>query len=321
MPELKAGISRFMIRILFYFKGLLKIGVLIVLVSACYVKDGTATFESSATTSGVSSPTPGTILPPTPILPRATPIPLAARVNGSEITLAEYQSELERYKAAKGTDLAPEDEKRVLDDLINETILAQAAIDNGFVVNDTILQEHLRRLVEIPDGEKKLSDWMTAYGYDEEAFHIALSRSIGAAWMRDQIVETVPRIAEQVHARQILLYNSDQANQVLAQLEAGNDFGNLARKYDSITGGDLGWFPRDYLPDPRIEEVAFKLQLNEYSPVIESLAGLHIIQVLERDLQRPLSPDALLTLQAKALQDWMLEHVNESVIEIISISP
>jgi parvulin-like peptidyl-prolyl isomerase len=139
--------------------------------------------------------------------------------------------------------------------------------------------------------------------------------------MRDQIIEAVPRTTEQVHARQILLYNSDQANQVLAQLEAGNDFGNLAKKYDPITGGDLGWFSRNYLPEPRIEEIAFKLQPNEYSPVIESLAGFHIIQVLERDPQRPLSPDALLVLQAKALQDWLHARLGEAVIEILSISP
>jgi parvulin-like peptidyl-prolyl isomerase len=318
---LKTGYSFSMSRNLFYFKGLLQIGLLIGLIVACNSKDSNPNPPSVGVTAKVSSPSPGKSISPTMILPSDTPIPLAARVNQSEITLEEYQAELERYKAAKGTDLAPEDEKRVLDDLIDETILAQAAAEKGFVADDAILQEHIKKLIDLPDGEKKLSDWMNTYGYNEESFHKALSRSISAAWMRDQIIEAVPRTAEQIHARQILLYNSDQANQVLSQLEAGNDFGNLAKKYDPITGGDLGWFPRNYLPEPKLEEIAFNLQLNEYSPVIESLAGFHIIQVLERDPQRPLSPDALLTLQSKALQDWLQAQRSEAVIEIFSISP
>ncbi len=303
-------------RTLFYFKVSSLIVVWIGLVTACNGKAGTATLSSTSATLGFSSSTQETALPPTSILPSDTPIPLAAMVNQSVITLVEYRAELERYKAAKGTDLAPEDEKRVLDDLIDETILAQAATEKGFVADDAVIQEHMNLLIGLPEGEKKLSDWMNAYGYQKDALYSALSRSIGAAWMRDQIIDAVPKTAEQVHGRQILLYNSDQANQVLAQLQAGNDFGNLARKYDPITGGDLGWFPRDYLPDPKIEEISFELQPNEYSAVIESLAGLHIIQVLERDPQRPLSPDALLILQGKALQDWLQVQRDKSVIEI-----
>jgi peptidyl-prolyl cis-trans isomerase C len=308
-------------RTLFYFKALLLITLWIGSSSGCNEKAGNPTFSPADNTPGLSSPAQETALPPTPILPSATPIPLAAKVNQSVITLAEYRSELERYKAAKGTDLAPEDEKIVLDDLIDETIMAQVAAEKGFVVDDVVVQEHLDQLMELPEGEKKLSDWMTAYGYQKETFYAALSRSIGAAWMRDQIIAAVPNTAEQVHARQILLYNSDQANEVLAQLQAGNDFGNLARKYDPITGGDLGWFPRDYLPDPKIEEIAFELQPDEYSTVIESLAGLHIIQVLERDPQRSLSPDALLVLQGKALQNWLQSRREESAIEIYSNAP
>ena len=307
-------------RYLFYIKGLFYIGLLFIL-SACNGSERTPTIPVLGNTPGVASPATVAILSPTSIPPSATPIPLAAKVNQSEITLAEYQIELALYKAAQGTDLAPDDEKRVLDNLIDESILAQAAAEIGFSVTDAVLQEHKKQLAELPGAEKKLSDWMNAYGYDKETFDRMLSRSIGAAWMRDQIIKTVPKSAEQVHARQILLYNSDQANQVLSQLEAGYDFGNLANEYDPITGGDLGWFPRGYLPNPGIEEIAFNLQPNEYSPVIESQAGLHILQLIERDPQRPLSPDALLTLQTKALQDWLQAQIDVSTIEIISNSP
>jgi peptidyl-prolyl cis-trans isomerase C len=120
-----------------------------------------------------------------------------------------------------------------------------------------------------------------------------------------------------VHARQILLYTADQADQIYQQLKSGNDFGNLANKYDPQTGGDLGWFPRGYLPDKELEDAAFSLQPDQFSSVIESPAGFHILQVLERDPQHPLSPDARLALQTQAVIDWLAQHRSQSQIEIL----
>jgi len=249
--------------------------------------------------------------------PSPTPVPLAARVNGLEISLAEYQAELALYKAAKGTELAAEDEKRVLDDLIDRALLAQAAQEEGFSVDEARLQERIAGLVTQLGNEQALKDWYSAYGYDEGSFRQALSHSIAAAWERDRIAAALPKTSEQVHARQILLYDAEQADEVYQQLQAGNDFGNLALKYDPLTGGELGWFPRGYLPDPKLEEAAFVLQPEQYSPVIESMAGFHILQVLERNPQRTLSPEARLVLQAQAVADWLTQRRSESQIEIL----
>jgi parvulin-like peptidyl-prolyl isomerase len=249
--------------------------------------------------------------------PSPTPVPLAARVNGLEISLAEYQAELALYKAAKGTELAAEDEKRVLDDLIDRALLAQAAQEEGFSVDEARLQERIAGLVTQLGNEQALKDWYSAYGYDEGSFRQALSHSIAAAWKRDRIAAALPKTSEQVHARQILLYDAEQADEVYQQLQAGNDFGNLALKYDPLTGGELGWFPRGYLPDPKLEEAAFALQPEQYSPVIESMAGFHILQVLERNPQRTLSPEARLVLQAQAVADWLAQRRSESQIEIL----
>jgi parvulin-like peptidyl-prolyl isomerase len=237
-------------------------------------------------------------------------------VNGFEISLAEYQAELALYQAAKGTELAAEDKKRVLDDLIDQALLAQAAHEEGFSVDEALLQERTRALVEQLGSEQALKDWYSSFGYNQDSFRQALSRSIAAAWKRDQIAAALPKTSEQVHARQILLYTAEQANEVYQQLQAGNDFGNLALKYDPLTGGELGWFPRGYLPDRKLEEAAFALQPEQYSPVIESLSGFHILQVLERDPQRGLSPEAQLTLQAQAVAEWLAQRRSESQIEI-----
>jgi len=253
--------------------------------------------------------------------PMPTEVSLAARVNSYPITLAEYQSELAMFQADKGTELAAEDKTSVLNDLIDQALLAGAAEKNGFVVDEATLEERIQQLIMQLGSEQALTSWLSTYQFDQQTFRLSLRRSIAAAWMRDQIAASVPETAEQVHARQVLLYNQEQAAEIYQQLQSGNSFQNLALKYDPLTGGDLGWFPRGYLPAVEIEHAAFNLQPEEYSQIIESPAGFHIIQVLERDPQRPLSPDARLVLQNQALIDWITQARAESQIEILADAP
>jgi len=252
---------------------------------------------------------------PTPAEPTATSVPLAARVNGTGISLAEYQAGLAQYQAAKAAEPTPADRQRVLDELIDQALLAQGAAEQGFRVDEALLQERLQRLGDQLGGQAALDAWIGAHGYDSQGFRSALERSIAAAWMRDQIAAGLPATAEQVHVRQVLLYNSTTADDVLAQLKAGNDFGNLAVKYDPISRGDLGWFPRGYLLDQKLEEVAFNLQPQAYSDVIQTPAGYHILQLLERDAQRPLTPEARLALQTQAVQNWLQDRRSRAEIQ------
>jgi peptidyl-prolyl cis-trans isomerase C len=303
-------------RILFYITGLLCCGLVVSLLAGCKPAGPIQTQvprTSEVTPAALDTPT----SPDSSPSPLPTDVPLAARVNGFAIPLTEYQAELAMYKAAKGTELAPEDEKRALEDLIDQVLLAKGAEEKGYSVDDALIDKRMKALNDQLGNPQAVADWRAGYGFDEATFRQALSISIAAAWMRDQIAESVPKTAEQVHARQILLYSADQANQVYAQLQAGNSFKNLALKYDPITGGDLGWFPRGYLPDKKIEEAAFGLQPDQYSQIIETPAGFHILQTLEVDAARPLSPDARLVLQTQAIKDWVDQQRSKAEIEVL----
>jgi len=159
-----------------------------------------------------------------------------------------------------------------------------------------------------------LAAWQSEHGYTDETFRSALKRAAEAAWMRDKIIAEVPGTAEQVHAQQILLYNEDAARKVADQLSAGAEFANLAVLYDPNTGGELGWFPRGYLLELELEEAAFSLEPGQYSDVIATEVGYHIILVTERDSQYPLSPDAYLVMQEQALGNWLAQRRTESEI-------
>jgi len=248
----------------------------------------------------------------TPEPPTATPEPMALTVNGEGITVLEFESEVARYMAAQsGLGKNVEESaaaSAVIDDLAAQLLLAQAARADGFTINETELQGRIDSLAAEIGGAENLSKWQTDHGYTDQVFQSALKRGAESAWMRDKIISSVPGIAEQVHIQQILLYNEGTARSFLLQLNGGADFDSLAFDADPLTSGDLGWVPRGYLLDLTIEETAFQLNVGEYSDVIATDVGFHILKVLARDPARPLSPDALLALQEQALRAWIDEQ-------------
>lgn len=253
----------------------------------------------------------------TPEPPTATPPPSAAIVNGEYITLAEFQAELERYQAAQtapGIIVTDEDaNKIVLEDMIAQYLLSQAAREANFNLTEADLQSRIEALASEVGGAEALSAWQSAHGYDDISFRAVLKRSAEAAWMRDKIIADVPETVEQIHVRQILTYNEADARTALEQLKAGADFDEIAALYDPLTLGELGWVPRGYLLDASADEAVFALQTGEYSEIITTDAGFHIFKALERG-DHPLSPDALLTMQELALRNWLAEKRANSEI-------
>lgn len=246
--------------------------------------------------------------------PTVTSIPMAVMVNGEGIPVAEFEAELTRYRAVHPEASLDQATSAVVDSFVAELLLSQGAEAAGFRLEDEALQARLEALADQAGGPEALAAWQSEHGYTPESFRQALRRQIQAAWMRDQIAASVPLTAEQVHVQQILLYNEEEARAVLARLQAGADFYELAAAYNPLTRGELGWFPRGYLPEPAFEEAAFTLQPGQVSDILQTEAGYHIILVVERAADRPLSPDARLALQYAALDAWLDQQRQQSTI-------
>ncbi len=256
----------------------------------------------------------------TPAPPTPTPIPAAAIVNGEIIPLADYNASLQQLQTAQtetGKTATPEEQKQlVLDDLVAQTLLAQAATQAGHMVDDAALQTRVDQFSSTLGGQEKLADWIIRNGFDDGSFRSTLRRSMMSAWQRDQLLAAVPVTAEQVHARQILVLHEQTANDLYAQLQAGADFATLAYRYDPLTGGDLGWFPRGGLTQPAVEEAAFSLKPGEFSAVIPTSFGYQIVQVLDKESAHQLAPEALLNAQQKALLDWVTQQKASASIQV-----
>jgi peptidyl-prolyl cis-trans isomerase C len=279
---------------------------------------GCNVFISSGPTATLT-PLPATA---TPAPPTATPAPMAATVNGEGIQLSDYQAELQRYQAAQSTAGKTVDAataaKIVMDDLVEQQVLAQAAYQAGYEMDDAKLQTHIDGLVSQLGDPSKLAAWEKQNGYTDDSFRRLEKLSMAAAWQRDQIIASVPETAAQVHARQILVYTADDAASIESQLKTGADFATLAYNYDPNTGGDLGWFPQGYLTQTAIETAAFSMKAGQVSDVIKTDLGYHIIQVIAVDPNHPLSPDARLTLQHKALEQWLQTQLAKSTIKLLT---
>src|SRR5512140_266531 len=207
--------------------------------------------------------TPTLTLTPT-FTPTITPIPLVLSVNGQGLTAAEFNAAVARYQKTESslgkTVDADAAAKVVSQDLVDTLLLGQAAAAEGKAPDDAAVQSRLDALAAQIGGAAALTDWEDTHGYIEADFRADLQRQMAAAVMRDEIIASVPASVEQVHVKQILFYNSDAAQQALAELKAGTDFNDLAAQLDPITKGELGWFPRGYLAEKDIEEAAFALQ-------------------------------------------------------------
>lgn len=253
--------------------------------------------------------------------PSPTEPPMALKVNGEGILLADYEADITRLQMAlteTGEEMTPEQQKeRVTSNLIDELLLSQAAVQAGQNISDEKLQQRIDTLVNDVGGQEKFNAWLTQYGFTDASFRAALRRSILAAWQRDQIINSVPTTADQVHAAQLLYQDKNNAEQALSKIKSGVDFETLAREQDPTLAGDLGWFPQGTLTQPQVEQAVFALQPGETSEVIESSIGFHIIHLIDRDAQHPLSIEARRKLQELKLDEWLKASRDVSTIEIL----
>ncbi len=269
---------------------------------------------------------------PTGVPPSLTPEPpLAALVNGQSIYLADYERKLGQYEAslpAQGIDPTSSDGQAhlaqarawVLDVMIEQVMIEQAAAAADVVISDAEVDDYMQEMIAESGGEEaflaKLAEWGETR---EDAWQEVRAQMIGMA-MTERVVEGVSATAEHVHARHILLDTSQEAERILAQLQAGADFAALASAYsqDSSTresGGDLGFFPRGILLAHEVEEAAFALQPGQFSGVVISSLGYHIVQVIERDPARSVGPESLRFLQDQAVQEWIKGLWGQAVVQ------
>ena len=133
--------------------------------------------------------------------------------------------------------------------------------------------------------------------------------ALGRQKVREQLAAGVPARADQVRAAHILVATKEAADAVVQQLNAGEDFATVARSVSTDTasasnGGDLGWFPRGIMV-PQFTDQAFALEPGQVSQPFQTQFGWHIVKVLEKEANRPITITTLQQLKSASFTNWL----------------
>lgn len=141
----------------------------------------------------------------------------------------------------------------------------------------------------------------------------------------DKEIANLPQ-EEEVRARHILVKTEDEAKAVIAELDAGKDFVELAKEKSTdpnkSEGGDLGYFGKGRMV-PEFEAAAFALDKGAYSKEpVKSQFGYHVILLEDKRIAPP-PPFEQVEPQVRQLvmRDKYIELLNkakdESKVEIV----
>lgn len=165
-------------------------------------------------------------------------------------------------------ELSAEDRERILNDVIGLELLAQQGQKDGLTSSRTLAaQIELQRLQMIARA--------AANDYIEK-------NPPTDADLRAIYEENLPRLSgQQYKLRHILLETRSEADTVIAELNQGADFVELAQAHaDGPTGpngGELGWLTEDSMP-PTFADAVRSLTEGTYSRApVQTDAGYHVI--------------------------------------------
>lgn len=258
---------------------------------------------------------------------------LAAEVNGAPLYLVDYQKQVHEWESAFLTQNAQlsEQEKQemliqgrrqVLDVMIEQLLIEQAASRQGVNVPDDEVESVIARDIEENGGQDQFNAWLQQNSWTYEEYKSRQRSMMIASQMFEQVTQDVPTEAEQVHARHILVASEQEAQDLLAQLQDGADFAELAREYSldpstKESGGDLGFFPRGTLVVPEVEDVAFSLAVGQVSDIVHSAMGYHIVQVVERSEGMALTEESWQALREATFRDWVADLWANAQIDVL----
>ncbi|MCS7071943.1 MAG: SurA N-terminal domain-containing protein, partial [Anaerolinea sp.] len=236
-------------------------------------------------------------------------LPAAAVVNDVLITRTEYDRAYERFQMQMGVSDPGELRALVLNMLIEQALIEQAAAGQGLTVTDEAIDAEIARARQLAGSDEAWAAWLAQNRYTESEFRETLRDALLTGLMRDAVTQDLNGLWLQANARHILVASAEEAHRLIERLRAGEDFAALAGQYSlDITtrqnGGELGWFLPGELLEPALDRAAFQNDIGLSSAPIQSSLGYHVFEVLGRE-QRPVDDDRRAILAQSRFEAWL----------------
>ena len=198
---------------------------------------------------------------------------LVAKLNGEDIYLDEVLRLVEKLPDEIRQQPLETYFDRLIDDIVDSRLAAAAGNEAGLTNDERVIEQ----------------------------MSIAAQRVLAEAWINNELRKSITDEAIQqaydifvadeqsrheVRARHILVKDKAEAEAVIAELQGGADFAELAKKRSTgpsgPNGGDLGYFPRGAMV-PAFENAAFELAAGSFTQTpVQTQFGWHIILVEEK---------------------------------------
>lgn len=253
----------------------------------------------------------------TRILATAIPYPVAV-ANYGIITYHDYLKEKDYihhfYAATKQENIdLKEIDKQIMEQLIENHLLASQAKRYGVEVKNSEIDEALNTIIEQNGGQEKVAKVLNdLYGLNVDQFKSLVRNQL----LRDKINTD---LIMKVTVRHILIRvdkdaSEDKVNETKSKIEslrkeiaAGADFGETAKKNSEDVGsneqgGSLEPFARGEMVDA-FSDAAFTLNIGELSQPVRTDFGWHIIKL-----------EAKQGKIDRKFADWLTDLVNKALV-------
>jgi len=194
------------------------------------------------------------------------------KVNNSTFTMRYYVNMLDAYTK----DIDPNQVYFLVDtvaeSIVQAELLKQEAKSLGIEVAPEEIDAKIKEN-ELPDSEE---------------YRDIVSAGLLVDKLREHFNAQLPDTMEQAHLQVMLVESQDVANEVMTRIENGGNFTALIDEfsYSPQIEGDLGWLPRELMPNTLIEDAAFNITPGNVSqPIYDESAiknvGYWLIEVTD----------------------------------------
>jgi peptidyl-prolyl cis-trans isomerase C len=212
--------------------------------------------------------------------------------------------------------------EKMLDGMIDRTLLWLEAEALGVTVNDSTQQWYLREFTAASGGDAAVDAFLESVGFTKGDLTHMIRKDLQIRLFLETNVaqnttapDSVVRAyydqnsnqfwtPDSVRARHIILRASQSdtpestenkkqtLRDIRARVIAGEDFGEMAKQFSegpsASNGGDLGYFTQRDMVAP-FTNAAFSLEPGQVSHVVQTRFGYHLIQAVDRKASRKLT--------------------------------
>ena len=211
----------------------------------------------------------------------------------------------------------------ILQDMIDRILIVNAAKKKGILIPDSYIDKEYDQVLENDFGGNRAQflEYLKTQGLTPRSYRKIIYDQVVVKVMSQENRKSESEVSperieafyiankarfyqsEALHLRQIILTSSGdsdsgaqqaRANEIIAKLEKGARFSDLAREYGqdavSLKGGDWGWIERKDIRS-ELSEVAFSLEPGQYSQAIQLDNAIFILyaEAVRKEMIQPIS--------------------------------